>query len=102
MLQRMTALPTDVEAREGSSKAPHSQLSRDRWIFPSAVWATQLVCALIVVFVSGTVLHHGPLTQAQAFEAWFRGFSAWDGGWYLGIAQHGYPELQHTAFFPLY
>jgi hypothetical protein len=98
----MTPLPTAVVAREGMSEGTHTRLSWDPWFFPSAVWATQLVCALIVVFVAGNVFEHGPLSKSQPFEAWFRGFAAWDGGWYLAIAQHGYPELKHTAFFPLY
>jgi hypothetical protein len=89
-------------ASEGTSKVTHTALSRDRWFFPSAVWAAQLVCALIVVFVAGNVLQHGPLAKIQPFDDWFRGFAAWDGGWYLAIARQGYPHLQQTAFFPLY
>jgi hypothetical protein len=98
----MTQLETAAVASEEVAKVTPAPRSWDRWFFPSAVWATQLVCALIVVFVAGTVLNHGPLSKTQPFEAWFRGFAAWDGGWYLAIAQHGYPELKHTAFFPLY
>jgi hypothetical protein len=98
----MTQLHTDSLGREGTSKVTLSHLSWDRWFFPSAVWATQLVCVLLVVFVAGNVLQHGPLSQTQPFSAWFRGFASWDGGWYLAIARYGYPELPHTAFFPLY
>jgi hypothetical protein len=98
----MTPLHTAVVASEETSNVTPTRLSWDRWFFPSAVWLAQLVCVLIVVFVAGHVLQHGPLSKQQPFDAWFRGFAAWDGGWYLGIARHGYPELQHTAFFPLY
>jgi len=98
----MTPLHSAVVARDGISNVTHPGPNWDRWYFPSAVWATQLVCALLVVFVAGNVLQHGPLSKHQPFDAWFRGFAAWDGGWYLAIAQHGYQELQHTALFPLY
>jgi hypothetical protein len=98
----MTSLDPAVVANEGISEVTQPRLSRDRWFFPTVVWATQLVCALIVVFVAGNVLQHGPLSKAQPFGNWFRGFAAWDGGWYLGIARHGYPQLPQTAFFPLY
>lgn len=98
----MTPLHTAEAASEEVPKDTQPSLSRDRWLFPSVVWAAQLVCAVIVVYVAGHVLHHGPLTKAQPYEAWFSGFAAWDGGWYLAIARHGFVELPHTAFFPLY
>lgn len=94
--------PLDTAGAAGEATFAPARWKREHWLFPGAVWAAQLVAALIVVFVAGHVLHHGPLTKAQPFEAWFRGFAAWDGGWYLAIARHGYAELPHAAFFPLY
>ena len=98
----MISLHTAAVVGEGGSHVTPARRSSDRWFFPGAVWATQLACALLVVFVAGHVLQHGPLSKHQAFDDWFRGFAAWDSGWYLAIARHGYPDLQHTAFFPLY
>lgn len=79
--------------------------------------ARALVLSRLVVWAAaiGAVAIAGVSPRKAAFDptAVTRGFgwlgdllvspaARWDTVWYLGIAQHGYPDTTHAAFFPLY
>lgn len=58
-------------------------------------WITSI---LLVSFVGFSTLPH-----SQNFSNdFFKSFSNWDGGHFLGIARNGYSEKFQYAFFPLY
>lgn len=52
---------------------------------------------LVAFFGFSTLPHSGKFS-----EDFFKSFSNWDGGHFLGIAQIGYSEKFQYAFFPLY
>lgn len=60
-----------------------------------------LIWLAAILFISyfgfSTIPHSGKFS-----EEFLKSFSNWDGGHYLGIAQHGYSEKFQFAFFPLY
>jgi len=54
---------------------------------------------LVVVPLGTQALFHKPYTWKTIFAT---NLTQWDGQWLLQIAQSGYMNLAHTAFFPLY
>lgn len=55
---------------------------------------------LLVAIGAGVDLwRHQPVSWQGLF---IRNLSQWDSRWLLQIARHGYTDLAHTAFFPLY
>jgi Mannosyltransferase (PIG-V) len=65
--------------------------------FPIAVYLATRALLLVVALVNGTLRHH----------AFTHELAQWDGLWYRGVANHGYPDhvvhAQSTlGFFPLY
>lgn len=57
------------------------------------------VLALILISIFGVTKF--PHTQNSSPD-FFQNLANWDGGHFLGIAQHGYQEWYQYAFFPLY
>lgn len=57
---------------------------------------------VIAVYLSINYLMPGEHLNGLQREFWFEGMLAWDGGWYMNIAENGYTSIQSTAFFPLY
>ena len=79
-------------------------LNTDEWRVPLAIFFGSRLAILLFLFVFGglvqPLLANKPATLLDML-------TRWDGGWYAGIATHGYswkgPETQSgVAFFPLY
>ena len=69
-------------------------------LYPNIVYifTAWLVAILLVSFIGFSTLPH-----SNKFEGdFFISFANWDGGHFLGIAEHGYSEKFQYAFFPLY
>ncbi len=60
-----------------------------------SIWLTAI---LLVAFVGFSTLPH----FGRFSNNFFQSFANWDGGHFLGIAEHGYSEKFQYAFFPLY
>ncbi|MDQ0188892.1 hypothetical protein JI721_02570 [Alicyclobacillus cycloheptanicus] len=60
--------------------------------------AMQQLLMLCVGIVIDHFQHHRILWRGLFIQ----NLSQWDSGWLLQIAQHGYTDIAHTAFFPLY
>jgi hypothetical protein len=71
-------------------------------VLPAWITARVLVAAVVIVahHIVGRVRPHNP----EALLRVHQGLLAWDGGWYLSIATHGYAAsgLQSLRFFPVY
>lgn len=57
-----------------------------------------LVSILLIAFFGFLTIPH----SAKFGNDFFKSFSNWDGGHFLGIAENGYTEKFQYAFFPLY
>lgn len=68
----------------------------ESWVYPSFVWLIQLLVALLVSFLFSHIF------ASSGGDGFYPMFQAWDGGFYLHIAEIGYSRLQVTAFYPLY
>ena len=66
------------------------------------VWTANLMLTMTAVYLSTTYLTPGVHLSGIKRDFWFSGMFAWDGGWYMNIAENGYISIQSTAFFPLY
>jgi len=84
-----------------------------RWGRPLAIWAASRLVALVVFATGATVAaSYGDGLGARPWPAvssagslTVKALAAWDGAWYLDIAEHGYPALEDgsaLAFFPGY
>lgn len=69
-------------------------------LYPNIVYifTAWLVSILLVSFIGFSTLPH----SNKSSENFFKSFANWDGGHFLGIAEHGYSEKFQYAFFPLY
>lgn len=70
--------------------------------FPLFLWTIQFIMGLLVVYISTHYVQHNEALQHQFFLKWYQGYGAWDGEWYMRIAEKGYTGLKSTAFFPIY
>lgn len=66
--------------------------------FPTLVWLLQLGLTTVTIFLFHRLIPPGP----HGISEWTKTFGGWDGGTYLKIAEHGYRNIQSTAFFPIY
>lgn len=69
--------------------------------FYSSITITTLIWLISILFIS--YLGFSKLPHSDLFKGdFFQRFANWDGAYYLSIAQFGYKEQSHYAFFPLY
>ncbi len=73
------------------------------------VWTTALVWCLGIVYLGAYAQARlqlsGPgVIKTLPVHSWIKGFAAYDGGWYYGLALHGYPLKASAAdvFYPLF
>lgn len=64
----------------------------------SLIFGIWLLCLLTVTYLGFVSFPHSQKFSGNFFES----LANWDGGHYLGIAEHGYREKFQYAFFPLY
>lgn len=101
------ASPGRVSPRAGSAAAgaPAPPALSDRlpraWLFPLLVFAVTWLLILAAWYGSDQIYGHS--------HAWTWHFLFKDAGWFLNVAQHGYPARTHnglpgpaTAFFPIF
>lgn len=79
-----------------------------RRLFKLAIplWLITRLLALVVTYLSQTMLrasvaqspYYGPITLRGMINSW----RLWDGGFFGGIAQHGYTQPIDAVFWPLY
>jgi mannosyltransferase PIG-V len=70
------------------------------------LWLITRLLSLVVTYLSQTILvaraaqspFRGPITLTSMINSW----RLWDGGFYGGIAQHGYTQPIDAAFWPFY
>ncbi len=63
--------------------------------FYFSIW---LISLLLISFIGFFTMPHSNVFSGNFFQS----LSNWDGGHFLGIAEHGYSEKFQYAFFPLY
>ncbi len=113
-----TSSPTDTEAMTRLEKietpkmvaltsAPvHRQVFKNKWflalkeVFPLyfAVHLAAFVMTILVILINNPMYYQIHIPFYTLWQSW----NHWDTGWYLNIAANGYPQIQSTAFFPLY
>ena len=77
--------PAGAAARRQAARSAPSATSADRVAI--TVYLATRVLLLVVAFVNGTLRHH----------AFTHELAKWDGLWYRGLADHGYPDHVLTA-----
>ena len=89
------------------SQAQRSLPWRPLLLQATAAWfATRVAYLALTIFfplVTGSVASADAISRAPvSLPSLLRGWTVWDGGWYIAIAQRGYWQVEPTAFFPLY
>jgi hypothetical protein len=86
--------------RAGAFRSLGRTLERVDASFALSVAVSRLVVGILISHVALTIFARGP--QAVRPASWLSGFSTWDSGWYVGIANTWYPFRRSTVFFPGY
>lgn len=93
--------PTPLSrARRPLPWRPLLLLATTTWL---ATRVAYLALTILFPLVTGSVNSADSISRApMSLPSLLRGWTTWDGGWYLAIAQRGYWKVEPTAFFPLY
>jgi Mannosyltransferase (PIG-V) len=61
-------------------------------------WLVTRIAFIVLTYYIGAMIIGGSPSADTLLHSW----RAWDGNWYIQIAERGYDGIQPTAFFPLY